>query len=298
MTLNWQDRYQARREPERTLRLMSPGDVAGAVAVSQSAGWPHTADDWERFLHWSPDGCFVIEEAERGIIATCTTVTYGAKLAWIGMMVVVPDRQRRGLGRQLMRAVLDHLIARGVERIMLDASEDGRPLYESLEFRGLCKIERWEGRASTYLGPRGRRLEPGDTAALLALDEQLSGLKRAHILLRLLGDYPQMAWVDWQHGELQGFLLGHPLSTGQIHLGPWMAWSSASAQRLLRVAFEDLQGSEVCVRIPDYNGRSLVLASDHNLRRTWHTLRMIFRDAQPVAGEPLAELGIVSSATG
>ncbi|MFO7543327.1 MAG: transposase, partial [Thiobacillus sp.] len=43
------------------------------------------------------------------------------------------------LGNQLMRAALDYLIARGTERIMLDASEAGRSLYAKLGFRDIGK---------------------------------------------------------------------------------------------------------------------------------------------------------------
>jgi GNAT superfamily N-acetyltransferase len=44
------------------------------------------------------------------------------------------DWRRRGVAQALMRALLDELAARGVQRIVLHASEDGRRLYERLGF--------------------------------------------------------------------------------------------------------------------------------------------------------------------
>jgi ribosomal protein S18 acetylase RimI-like enzyme len=42
--------------------------------------------------------------------------------------------RRRGVAEALMRAVLDGLAARGIRRIVLHASDDGRRLYERLGF--------------------------------------------------------------------------------------------------------------------------------------------------------------------
>lgn len=276
---------------------MTAADLPAAAALLQSVGWPHEERDWQRLLNWSPDGCFVIEEPDRRLVGVVSTTPYGTDLAWIGMMVITPDRQRHGLGGELMRAAIDHLIARGTERIMLDASEAGRLLYKTLGFRDIYKVERWEGRASTYLGPRARRLKPDDMDAVLQLDAVLFGIARPHILTRMIDEFPDLVWVDYNRGELEGFLLGHHLGN-TIHLGPWMSWNAASAERLLRAALEQLQGQHVTLNIPDSNGRSVIIASDHNLTRVRHCTRMIYRDAEPIKGQPLAELAVASLATG
>jgi len=297
MSLNWNERYQPWNASDTLLRPMTPHDIPGATFLCHQIGWLHNDQDWERLLHWSPDGCFVLEETDRGIIGTVSTVTYGDELAWIGMLLVAPDRQRQGLGRQLMRAALDHLIARDVKRIMLDSTEAGRPLYNAMGFRTICKIERWEGRASTYLGPRARRLRPQDHEAVFALDRALFGLDRRHILARLLEEFPDLAWVDSEGGRIEGFLLGRRFGQA-ICLGPWMSLTLPSARKLLLIAFEQLQGAQVILNIPDSNGRSLILASDHNLKRVRQCTRMIYADAEPIRGDPLGELAVTSMATG
>jgi GNAT superfamily N-acetyltransferase len=297
MSLDWQDRYQPRHEPDRTLRRLTPDDISAAVALFHSVGWPHQPPDWERACCWSPDGCFVLEEPDGRIVGTASTTPYGTELGWIGMLVIAPDRQRRGLGQQLMRAALDHLITRGTERIMLDATEPARALCRRLGFRELYKVERWEGKASTYLGPRARFMRPADIEVVLELDTVLSGIKRTHILMRLLEEFPDLAWVDYVQGRPEGYLLGRRTTDG-VYLGPWMSWSAASAERLLLIALEQLQGQTVAINIPDYNGRSLLLARNHNLKRVRHCTRMIYGDAAPVRGQALTELGITSLATG
>jgi GNAT superfamily N-acetyltransferase len=48
---------------------------------------------------------------------------------------VDPRWRRRGVAGALMRAVLDALGTRGIRRIVLNASTEGRPLYERLGFQ-------------------------------------------------------------------------------------------------------------------------------------------------------------------
>ena len=297
VSLDWNDRFRPRRQPDRTLRIMTPDDIPAAAALSGRIGWALGAADWARLLHWSPDGCFVVEEEERGVIGTVTTTPYDTALAWIGALIVDPDCQRQGVGRQLMRAALDYLIARGTARIMLDATEVGRPLYESMGFRRMHAVERWEGRASTYLGPRARLMEPDDVPAVLELDTVLFGLKRAHILIRLLEEFPDLAWVDYERGRLEGYLLARRTAAG-YDLGPWMSWTAASAERLLRAALEQLQGEQVTANVPDTSARGLILMRNHNFRRIRRCTRMIYGDAIPIHGEPMAQLAVAALATG
>jgi ribosomal protein S18 acetylase RimI-like enzyme len=49
-------------------------------------------------------------------------------------MYVERDWRRRGVAEALMRALLDALAMRGIRRIVLHASDDGRRLYERLGF--------------------------------------------------------------------------------------------------------------------------------------------------------------------
>ncbi len=46
-----------------------------------------------------------------------------------------PEFRRRGLARRLTKAALDWCRANGVDYVILHASEEGRPVYESLGFQ-------------------------------------------------------------------------------------------------------------------------------------------------------------------
>jgi GNAT superfamily N-acetyltransferase len=54
--------------------------------------------------------------------------------AWIHSVYVEPSLRRRGIGRQLTHTIIEWCREQGFEWIYLHASEQGRPLYESLGF--------------------------------------------------------------------------------------------------------------------------------------------------------------------
>lgn len=121
-------------------RMLTLSDVPGACALSQAARWNQTAADWRLAIEMNPKGCFAIE-ADGRVVATTTTIRYGTRLAWIGMVLTHPEYRRRGFARALMHRALDHLD--GVETVKLDATETGAPLYRQFGFVDECPIERW-----------------------------------------------------------------------------------------------------------------------------------------------------------
>lgn len=65
------------------------------------------------------------------------TPTYhnpAGKCAYIMNMYTLESHRRRGIGRQLMQMLLHHAQQWGAQRIMLEASEEGRLLYEQCGF--------------------------------------------------------------------------------------------------------------------------------------------------------------------
>jgi GNAT superfamily N-acetyltransferase len=112
------------------------------MGLSARSGWNQTEQDWRRLLALEPEGCFCME-CDGVVAATTTAVCYGRELAWIGMVLTAPEYRGRGFARLLMERTLDFLAGRGVERIKLDATEMGAPLYRKLGFEDECPIERW-----------------------------------------------------------------------------------------------------------------------------------------------------------
>lgn len=66
----------------------------------------------------------------------------GATEAYVLNVYVEPAHRRRGLARALMEAIVAWCEARHILRISLHASDEGRPLYESLRFTASNEMQR------------------------------------------------------------------------------------------------------------------------------------------------------------
>jgi GNAT superfamily N-acetyltransferase len=58
----------------------------------------------------------------------------GSAEAYVLNVYTEPAHRRRGLARQLMRVIIGWCMARGITRVSLHASDDGRPLYAAMGF--------------------------------------------------------------------------------------------------------------------------------------------------------------------
>ncbi|MGH9704572.1 MAG: GNAT family N-acetyltransferase, partial [Candidatus Acidiferrales bacterium] len=124
------------------IRLLNPQDIPHAMRLKDDAGWNQTALDWQRFLSANPGGCFAAEIDSR-LIGTSATIIYGGKLAWIGMVVVDSAFRGQGIGTTLLNRAIDYLDSCKIPCMKLDATPQGRPLYEKFGFVAEYGLERW-----------------------------------------------------------------------------------------------------------------------------------------------------------
>ena len=118
---------------EISIRNLSAVDIPAADKIVMSAFGQSESrlDEMRRYLEIQPDGYFVAEQA--GImLGMVGAIDYGT-FAYIGLMVVWPEFQGRGIGRLLMEHLLGWLDQRGTPSL-LDATEMGYPLYKKLGF--------------------------------------------------------------------------------------------------------------------------------------------------------------------
>ena len=186
---------------------MQPSDGPQALALSQAVGWNQTPADWSLVIEMNPEGCFAVE-VDGSVIATTSTIRYGADLAWIGMVLTHPEFRGRGYARALMGRALDHL--KDVQTVKLDATEMGAPLYKKLGFANECAIERWirPPQPSAPADADGFTPQP-------LLDLQAFGADRSALFHRLAKF--EAASVVGQAGSLQR--VGNP--PGRVETEEW-----------------------------------------------------------------------------
>jgi GNAT superfamily N-acetyltransferase len=216
---------------------MTMADIPAGLRLSQTAGWNQTAADWERFLKASPQGCFAAE-LDRTVCGTVTTISYESRFAWIGMVLVDPQQRSKGIGTKLLEAAIRHLDDRKISTMKLDATPQGKPLYEKMGFVPEYEIERWTLRRTIP----GMALADGpvrhETATLplpnsiVEADYEAFGADRSFLLESLHQSAPEFTMETRDNDVLQGYaLVRHGLFAD--HLGPWFARNSFSARHLL-----------------------------------------------------------------
>lgn len=280
-----------------TLRRLLAEDLASADQLRADLGWNQTISDWERLLALSPEGCFVAAQNAR-IVGTCTTVTYGNALAWIGMMMVHPASRGQGVGKALLQRAVDYLRQRTVSCIKLDATPMGKPLYARIGFVPEWTLTRWEHSGSAL------EVEPApdfihapaenDWPGILALDAQAFGVYRG-TLLHSLAAGSRRVLIHESGGSILGFGM---LRRGAraAYLGPVVARPGIGEQ-LARCLLSGRDDQPVFWDIPDQNQPASDLA--RRLGFTFHRpLTRMYLDTDLVPSDPFTQWGIADPATG
>jgi GNAT superfamily N-acetyltransferase len=216
---------------ETTLRLMTMADIPAGMRLKDIAGWNQMPVDWLRFLRASPEGCFVAEVGG-AVVGTATTIVYEGRFAWIGMVLVDPEQRGRGIGTRLLEKTIEHLDACGVPTLKLDATPQGKPIYEKLGFVAEYEIERWKLQRAPGGQAAQATLPSPNLKRLLRLDREIFGADRSALLQSLHQDAPQFTMAADFMGNLSAYAFGRKGSHAD-HLGPWMAHDEPSARELL-----------------------------------------------------------------
>ncbi|MEZ5395335.1 MAG: GNAT family N-acetyltransferase [Bryobacterales bacterium] len=252
------------------IRTMTKADIPGLMELKNSAGWNQIEADWENVLALEPSGCFVYE-ADGRVAGSATVASFGTKLAWIGMVLVLPDYRRRGIARALMEHSVSYCRERQIDCVKLDATDMGRPLYASLGFEDEQPIERW--------GLEGCNVEAVEAPPRLAsaesifeLDRESFGADRTRMLAILHQRFPEHAF-----GDAHGYGLGRP-GFNAYFVGPVVAPDRAQAERFVRALLAQQQGKRVFWDILPQHEAAAELA----VRLGFAPLRKLVRMALPL----------------
>jgi GNAT superfamily N-acetyltransferase len=214
----------------RAVRNLAPGDVSSALELSIAANWNQTPEDWYRVLQLAPGGCRCIDNAGK-VIATTTLLPYGTRLAWIGMVLTSNEHRRQGLARKLIEDALASAEQRGIRTLKLDATDEGRPLYESFGFAVEQRVERWGRNGEGLSSAQRNDSHPYPLSGeLCCMDAEAFGASR-EMLLELLSAAGSCDAAS------EGFVLSRA-GTNARYLGPCVARSETAAMHLINAHLE------------------------------------------------------------
>jgi len=234
------------------IRVLTEADVPFGMQLRELAGWNQLEADWRRFLAMQPDGCFVAE-VDGTPAGTATTTQYGHRFGWVGMVLVLPEKRRRGVGTALLRHCIEYLEDRGVACVKLDATPLGKKLYDTLGFVDEYHIERKQvDAAPTATSDQAgvSAMEPEDIDLLSQYDAPIFGAARTQHLSLLFDQMPDGCFVHRGcDGGIDGYLFTRP-GANAYQIGPWAADDGAVGEALLGRALGRLRGCPVFLDVP------------------------------------------------
>jgi len=169
-------------EAKGRVRRLTVADIPSALELSTEAGWNQTSDDWQTLIDLAPESCLGIE-LNGELAATTTLLCYGIKLAWVGMVLTKIKFRGQGYARRLLSEALKLAGQMNIETVKLDATDQGKTLYEKLGFRAEQPVERWmrpgTGNSIESHGPDSFLSE------LLDIDQEAFAADRSRFLNKL-----------------------------------------------------------------------------------------------------------------
>jgi ribosomal protein S18 acetylase RimI-like enzyme len=260
------------------IRLLTLGDLDGALTLSSTAGWNQRLADWRMLLRLASTGSFAAVTGGR-IVGTAIGIDYGS-FAWIAMMLVDPAYRGQGLGARLLEAAMgavppDHTIR-------LDATPMGRSLYQRYGFEDEAMLSR--NVSDTERGARNkdtgsvRGMTAADVPAVMEIDRRVFGGDRRALLEWALEEAPEYAKVIDSDAGCQ-YCFGR---TGRLfdQIGPVVATTDADAAALLEAALLSVAGKAAVADVYDAQSRFATCLQ----RRGFVAQRPLFRMRRPGSG--------------
>ena len=123
------------------VRPMEHADIEAGLRLCRLAGWDQVHRDWRRFLD-GPDSSVRAAVHGSDLMATVATIRYGTQFGWIGMVLVDPAAQGRGIGSVVVSEAVDSL--GDMASVRLDATPAGRIVYQKHDFVDESTLTRME----------------------------------------------------------------------------------------------------------------------------------------------------------
>ncbi|MED1863789.1 GNAT family N-acetyltransferase [Fictibacillus nanhaiensis] len=222
-------------EVELKVEQFNDSDVSNLIELSSSVCWDY--DDQEIKTILSSGKIFGHKNSKGKIVSSAAIVPYDTNLASIGMVIVHSDYRGFGLGKK----VTQQCIARVSKEtsIMLISTEDGKPLYESLNFRTVDAVHKFlceDFVCATLEVNNEFTLETykvGDFHQVMVLDSAAFGGKRSKFLHNRIEQSKRCIVVKNQNREIVGFGLS---VQGPINLlvGPVVAPDFKTAASIMK----------------------------------------------------------------
>jgi ribosomal protein S18 acetylase RimI-like enzyme len=238
------------------LRDATLDDLPAIAALRDEVGWG--SQEWAlRAVIGHADASCVLAVGPAGEIAGVGSgIVYGP-MGFVGNMIVAEQHRRRGVGSVILKAVVDFLEGAGCVRLELNATSDGRPLYERHGFRSTgTSLSAGVPRTTPLRLDTAVDIRPGtnaDLEAVAAYDRPRFGGDRRRVLHEAASDTAALLLIAEREAEIAGYGV---LRSDAGRIGPFVADEPSVAATLLSEVFaRSPEAADLRVNLPPGNRR-------------------------------------------
>ncbi len=168
--------YQTGARKGRALMdaVIRPARLEDAEALHRHCYPDHEYGDVRDYLAWclrqAGKGWIVrlVAEVDGQAVGNAQLTQWGQR-GEIGSLLVAPDYRRRGIGRQLLAALIEEAERRGLNPLDIRASEDRPFLVAFYQRLGFCRVEGAEGPRASESDMKSEPFHPDRTVLLRRL---------------------------------------------------------------------------------------------------------------------------------
>lgn len=257
-------------------RPITADDIAQLHELSVAVGWMHRAEDWAVALQLG-EGIYLADEIGRPF-GSAMWFPVADDLAMLGMVITTPRLQERGAGRWMMEQILART---GTRDLGLNATRAAFRLYLALGFQPGLTVWQHQGvvLGSPAPDPRVRPMQPGDRAAIHALDTRAYTAHRQKALDLFLDQ--STGTVLEQDGRITGYALCRRFGRGHV-VGPVVAANADDAAAVTGPHLAAHQGRYLRIDTRETDGRFVALLNASGLPARESVTTMTLGRPRPV----------------
>jgi len=267
-----------------SFRNLLETDISFAMELKNIARWNQTESDWQRYLLFEPDGCFVALYDGRPV-GTVTAIDYEKRFGWIGMVLVHPEYRRKGIGTALLQKAIKYLKDIGVETIKLDATPEGKKVYIPLGFHDEYDLDRRQGTGIAVNCDEFPAIKEKDINDIIRFDAHIFGADRGNVIRNLIKESPEYSFFARDHNDqVEGYITARR-GFNAYYVGPFVSNSLSLADGLFAFMLNKLAREKIFIDTPRLNKDGVKIVEKHGFTIQRGFTRM-FLGSNACPGEP------------
>ena len=252
------------------ISVMTDADARFATALATEEQWGYLQEDFQRLMHFEPQGCFVAwRNQERVGIASATSYR---DYAFVGSLIVKKEERGRGIGEALLNCAVSYLLDRGAKTVELDGVFPAVSLYRRLGFKDKYLSLRLKGQGKQDRDDTSP-YSPDTVGEVVAFDNEKTGLSRERVLRKLLNEFADSVHLIADEA-IRAYAIVRPREGGYFAIGPFVAEDSHAAGLLLTSIMAQHSGDVLAIGVPEVNRDAVGLLVDKGFNYVEPSLRM------------------------